>query len=132
MVGGRIGGGVFKKEYSRNNSSIYGYGRPDYALMDDGDAPEPTPEPVPEKPKEQGDTYVNVTLRQLSKGCTGNDVKAAQRLLVGAGFGVGSAGIDGDFGNDTKAAVMRFQNSRGLYADGIIGAKTWPCLLGAK
>jgi len=126
------GGGVFKKEYSRNNSSIYGYGRPDYGLMDDGGSPEPAPEPVPEKPKEQGDTYVTVKLRMLYKGCTGEDVKSMQRLLVGAGFGVGSAGIDGDFGNDTASALKRFQASRKLVQDAICGEKSWGALLGAK
>lgn len=126
------GGGVFKKEYSRTDSCIAGYGRPDYGLLEDAPATDPEPAPKPEKSKETGDVYVNVKLRQLSNGCTGADVKAAQRLLVGAGFGVGSAGIDGDFGNDTRAAVVGYQRAHGLTADGIIGAKTWPALLGAK
>jgi peptidoglycan hydrolase-like protein with peptidoglycan-binding domain len=32
---------------------------------------------------------------------------------------------DGDFGPGTKAAVVAFQKKHGLYADGIVGQKTW-------
>lgn len=38
-------------------------------------------------------------------------------------------GIDGDFGPDTKAAVVNFQDWKGLTADGIVGPKTWAHLL---
>lgn len=127
------GGGVFKKEYALRSSVIAGYGRPDYGLLDDGGADPPQADPKPpEKPKETGDTYVTVKLRMLYKGCTGEDVKAMQRLLVGAGFGVGSAGCDGDFGSDTAAALKRFQASRKLVQDAICGEKSWGALLGAR
>ncbi len=36
-----------------------------------------------------------------------------------------STAIDGYFGNNTKAATMRWQAARGLTADGIVGRHTW-------
>jgi len=36
---------------------------------------------------------------------------------------------DGDFGPGTKARVIAFQKTKGLTADGIVGARTWEALL---
>lgn len=58
------------------------------------------------------------------------EVKALQRLLAGAGFNPGK--IDGSFGNGTQAAVIAFQRSAGLLADGIAGTRTIAALTGAK
>lgn len=64
--------------------------------------------------------------RQLTvNNTTGADVGCAQRLLVQKGFSVGSTGVDQSFGPSTKAAVVKYQRSRGLSADGIIGPATW-------
>ncbi|MDD3338931.1 MAG: peptidoglycan-binding protein [Lachnospiraceae bacterium] len=38
-------------------------------------------------------------------------------------------GIDDSFGNGTKTAVMSFQSSKGLAADGIVGTNSWRELL---
>ena len=37
--------------------------------------------------------------------------------------------VDGTFGSKTKAAVVAFQSSKGLDADGVCGPKTWDALL---
>jgi peptidoglycan hydrolase-like protein with peptidoglycan-binding domain len=37
---------------------------------------------------------------------------------------------DGFYGNQTRQAVIKFQKSYGLYADGIVGKQTWRVLLG--
>ena len=59
----------------------------------------------------------------LSKtGSRGNEVRKIQTKLKQLGYYKGS--IDGIFGSDTKKAVINFQKSCGLTADGIAGPKT--------
>jgi hypothetical protein len=53
----------------------------------------------------------------LRKGSRGEEVRTVQRLLYAA--------VDGDFGNQTEAAVKAFQRGRALQADGIVGKQTW-------
>ena len=60
-----------------------------------------------------------------SRGDSGAKVKEIQALLIFRGFSVGSAGVDGQFGAGTESAVKRFQTSRGISADGIVGPTTW-------
>ncbi|WP_438029046.1 peptidoglycan-binding domain-containing protein [Sorangium sp. So ce233] len=60
--------------------------------------------------------------RILRLGSAGADVTAAQDLLRARGFDPGKS--DGAFGPRTDAAVRRFQSSRGLHADGIVGPQT--------
>lgn len=55
-------------------------------------------------------------------GSRGNEVRQIQTKLKQLGFYNGS--IDGIYGNNTKKAVISFQKSRGLKADGIAGPKT--------
>lgn len=59
------------------------------------------------------------TLRQ---GSSGPDVVALQNALRAHGFSPGAT--DGNFGPGTLAAVIAFQNSEGMLADGIVGPKT--------
>ena len=61
--------------------------------------------------------------RTIRKGDSGDDVRQAQIDLNSIGYNVGNA--DGIFGQKTYVAVKEFQTYYGLYADGIIGAKTW-------
>ena len=109
-----------------NGKFIRGYGLPDYASMAT-DEPEPEPEPAPDPVPQPSRYSVDVPL--LQKGDTGGYVQAAQALLILRGFGVGPDGADGDFGNNTRSAVLRFQAKRGLDQDGIIGPATWAALL---
>lgn len=50
----------------------------------------------------------------------------AQDDLNTLGFQTG--GLDGIFGANTENAVKRYQSSRGLTSDGIIGCNTWRSL----
>ena len=71
-----------------------------------------------------------LTMRNLSKGCKGEDVRALQILLIGRGYTCGKYGADGDFGSATDSAVRNYQLDHGLDVDGIAGPATMGSLLG--
>ena len=58
----------------------------------------------------------------LKIGSKGTDVKNLQKRLKELGFNPGA--IDGDFGPGAQAAVLAFQKSKGLLADGVAGQST--------
>lgn len=60
--------------------------------------------------------------RNLSRGSRGADVTELQKRLNMLGYVVGP--IDGIFGRQTEAGVLRFQRERGLRVDGIAGPQT--------
>jgi putative chitinase len=62
----------------------------------------------------------------LQPGSTGDSVAALQQALSAKGFNPGN--IDGIFGSGTEAAVLSFQHSTGLLADGIAGPRTLSAL----
>ena len=76
---------------------------------------------------ESGDMRLTEYDRTLIKmGSRGEVVRLLQDFLADIGYTPGTA--DGIFGNNTKKAVIAFQNDAGLSADGIIGEKTWTAL----
>jgi len=86
------------------------------------DKPVPAPQPVVEAPKAVILPTVPATpkpalVEALKLGAKGSNVKYLQHSL----------GLvpDGDFGPNTKAAVMKFQSAHDLTSDGIAGPKTW-------
>ena len=58
---------------------------------------------------------------KLELGDNGEAVKSIQNLLISKGYKLVA---DGDFGNNTKNAVIDFQSKNGLVADGVVGSKT--------
>lgn len=113
------GGGVCKKSYPLNEAKIVGYGRPAY----DTEETKTTTTTIT-----KGD--YTMEMRNLKKGCNGEDVRALQILLIGRGYSCGGTGADGDFGSNTDAAVRKYQKAKGLTVDGIVGKITMGCLLG--
>jgi hypothetical protein len=106
-----------KRSYPRNSAWIWGYVRPNYKA---GAEPE-----IPAQ--NYGAVCVKeLGLHELSKGTAGPEVASAQALLKRFGFNID---VDGEFGGNTKAAVVAFQAEHKLVADGIIGRKTWEALL---
>ena len=65
-----------------------------------------------------------VSVNCLGKGDVGDAVKALQENLIKLGYSCGNAGADGDFGNDTEKAVIKFQKANNLDPDGLVGEQT--------
>lgn len=59
--------------------------------------------------------------RTLQHGSRGEDVKALQAALTKAGW---PTWVDGDYGPHTRRMVKLYQQSNGLYVDGIAGPQT--------
>jgi uncharacterized protein (TIGR02594 family) len=64
----------------------------------------------------------------LKTGSSGPDVTRLQQLLNKRLSLSPSLKLNGTFGEETLMAVKRFQQERGLGADGIVGSKTWEAL----
>ena len=140
------GGGVFKKSYACSSSYIYGYGRPDYSIVGDCGASSSSAvatqtsntsssvKPVapavtsPVVSKKYGSEF-SIKLNELSKGDFGPQVKALQQLLIENKYSVGTDGADGEFGNNTYLALVRYQNAKKLDVDGIAGLQVAKSLL---
>lgn len=63
------------------------------------------------------------TCINLSVGSQGNITKVLQGLLICNGYSTN--GFDGVFGNGTRNAVIAYQKSKGLTADGVAGRYTF-------
>jgi peptidoglycan hydrolase-like protein with peptidoglycan-binding domain len=70
----------------------------------------------------KGRTNVTSPSDNVKLGDKGDGVKQSQTALKAAGYKVT---VDGDFGNQTDAAVRQFQKKNGLKVDGVVGKITW-------
>lgn len=68
--------------------------------------------------------YTEETRNWLQKGDKGDKVKEMQNMLIAVGYNCGKSGADGDFGNDTLAAVIKFQTDNKLVVDGEYGVNS--------
>ena len=122
--------GVVKGEFSEGGWTHYG--RPTYFAEEiNGKPVTPTPSPVkPDVPDSVKGWKLSRLLKFTDPIMKGDDVKNCQRALIGLKYDLGKSGADGQFGSKTKAAVILFQRSVGLQADGIVGASTCKALKG--
>jgi peptidoglycan hydrolase-like protein with peptidoglycan-binding domain len=51
-------------------------------------------------------------------------VEAVQQALIDAGYDVGPTGVDGKFGSNTRAAVIKYQKNNGIKQTGNVGPVT--------
>ena len=65
------------------------------------------------------------TYNQLSYGSHGSQVAELQELLNKNGYALD---VDGQYGNNTRQAVIDYQKKNGLDVDGIAGENTWAAL----
>ena len=69
--------------------------------------------------------------RLLKRGMEGSDVRALQEALMKLGYELPDYGADGEFGTETKDALMDFQKDEGLEVDGEYGEKSHAALMDA-
>lgn len=84
-------------------------------VLTNGDRAGATPEP--EKVYALGE-------RILRDGCNGADVQELQGYLIQLNYDLGKWGADGDFGDQTELAVLKFQREHDCAADGEVGPET--------
>jgi N-acetylmuramoyl-L-alanine amidase len=70
-------------------------------------------------------------LEIIKQGLSGEKVLDIQRRLKLLGYGLGKTEIDGIFGEDTRNAVQKFQQDRGLLITGVVDFETWQELVDA-
>ena len=102
-VEGNKGNCVQECSYSRNTRDIYAIAYPDYS---------------------GGGSHAHHTIQKGSPDAI--CVRELQKMLnkvINAGLAE-----DGDFGDGTEAALKRYQQQKGLDADGICGSQTWAAL----
>jgi hypothetical protein len=85
--------------------------------------PAPTPPPATTAPPTDIDLPPDGTYR---RGDEGDSVLAIQQALAALGFYEGE--VDGKFGAQTEEAVIAFQDSQDLTADGVVGPATLAAL----
>lgn len=132
-VEGNSGNQVKKNTYSRSNSTIVGYGHPLYAESDGNTAATTTTKTEVKKTVATENT-ITVSLKKLSTGSTGAQVKTIQRIIYVRGIN-SNISIDGDFGPITRAGVVDLQKklfpNNSSEWDGVVGQKTWTAALTA-
>ncbi|QOV36135.1 protein kinase [Streptomyces ferrugineus] len=92
-----------------------------------GTSPTETPTTPAEPPWNAQCTYYSGT--ELTRhGDKNRRVTQVQCMLDKRGYSLGGAGVDGQFGDATLAAVKKFQSAKGLDVDGLVGPDTWAAL----
>lgn len=76
----------------------------------------------------QAQSTATISLPVLQLGASGEAVRLMQKLLIVLG---NNLNFDAQFGQNTKNAVIAFQKSKSLTADGIVGQATWRALTDA-
>ena len=127
VIEGNISNKVGYRNIMVDGKNIRGFGLPDFAAKAEGVATSAPDVPVTNVGNIGGECEVKLPV--LRKGSAGNSVTALQLLLIGNGFPVGKSGADGEFGGDTKTALMAFQEKKSLEKDGIAGKDSWSALL---
>lgn len=111
-IEGNTSDSVGRRSYAVGSSTIAGYGRPRWELAADASSD------ISFNPASSSE-------RVLKLGCKGDDVMQLQKDLIRMGYDVGSDGADGDYGDNTKKAVMKFQQEHHIEpVDGEVGDDT--------
>lgn len=121
VIEGNKENAVGYREIAVNGRYIRGFGLPDYASKATETG---TPAPA------EKEATVNMELRMLKKGMSGNDVRAAMLLMKDKGYYPDAIpATDKLFGPKMDAGVRKMQKEHNLGVDGIIGKNSWTYLL---
>ena len=127
VIEGNRSDAVGRRSLRRGDKALLGFALPDYAGAA-GDAAETQTKPVGVSADAALFTLHFHTLRQGAgmgaQAALREEVRAVQRQLWVRGFSLGPCGADGEFGPDTRQAVLAFQRSEKLAADGAVGVLT--------
>lgn len=85
--------------------------------------------------KEEGgrESAAAAELPVLQEGDSGGAVLSMQTLLIHKwAISCGPDGADGDFGPNTKMALIKLQTGRGIGIDGVCGPESWGAIIGGK
>lgn len=127
VIEGNKSDAVGYREIAVNGRYIRGFGLPDYASKATEEETEtPAPTPAPEKKE----VTVNVELRMLKRGMSGNDVRAAMLLMKDKGYyPYAIPATDKLFGAKMEQGLKKMQAEHGLGVDGLLGKNSWTYLL---
>lgn len=78
------------------------------------------------------DGNVEPVLPTLRYGSSGEYVTLLQTKLIQLGYDLSPYGADSKFGRKTESAVKEFQKNNGLEQDGVVGKRSWECLLSSE
>jgi len=113
---------VARRQYDINSGYIAGYGRPLWELAagaSNSGGPVQTTINV----------NVNGNIKMILKlGDTGEQVALMQERLKAAGYDLGPDGVDGEFGDNTLAALKQYQKDRNLGECGYFGTQTFKAM----
>lgn len=127
-IEGNTGDSVQRRSHSVGDGYTYGFGHPDYSMLDQQqDAVSP-----PTTPKEL--YAVVVQLPEVRRGDTGFTVQEMQMMLVLHGCAPANTvrhdGVcDGEFGAGTEAALRSFQSLHNLPITGTCDGQCWAALI---
>lgn len=112
-IEGNTSDSVGRRSYAVGSSTIAGYGRPRWELA------------ANTNPTDISFDSGTGSERVLKLGRKGDDVMQLQKDLLKMGYDVGPDGADGDFGDNTRKAVMKFQQEHHIEpVDGEVGNDT--------
>lgn len=122
-VEGNSSDGVRRNSYGVSSTYIAGFGRPNWALFEEGGEDEPLPAP--------SDDTCEITLKLpvIRFGDCSRWVRLMQTALITAGFSCGWWGADGEFGSETKVGLYKYRQRLGLDGEVECTAEVWKSLL---
>lgn len=117
---------VARRQYDINSGYIAGYGRPLWELAaQSGMANISEFSTAPVYHVAQANININMILKL---GDTGDQVALMQERLKAAGYDLGPDGVDGEFGDNTLAALKQYQKDRNLSECGYFGTDTYKAM----